>query len=99
MDVPHILTRLHCRAIRAVIRDPKQSRHILDTISRRATPAQWARYTVASTAIHIIDGSYTRLVEELRNKMYVNGRMHKKSKFLNTARTKIGQQCFAKRIN
>jgi len=66
------------------VRDSKQkiSRSVLDTISQRATPAEWARYTVASTAIHLINKSTTRQATELKQKMYINERMPQRSRFL-----------------
>jgi len=95
------LNSLHYRAIRAAVRDLKQeiSRPMLDTISQRATPAQWARYTVASTAIHLVNNSTTRLAKDLKNKMYINDRMPQRCRFFNSARTKIGKQCFINRLD
>jgi len=68
-----------------------QSNRRLDTISGRATPAQWAKYTVAFTAIKLINQSNTRLTNELRSRMYINDRVSRKCKFFNSARTKVGQ--------
>jgi len=78
------LYNLHYRALRAAVKDPKQqiSRPILDTISQRAMLAQWARYSVASTAICLINGSTTRLANEQRQKMCINDRMPKNADFL-----------------
>jgi len=86
-DIPYQswkkLNSLHYRALRAAAKDPKQeiSRPILDIVSQRATLAQWAKYSVASTAIHLINGSTTRLADELRQKMYINDRRPKNADF------------------
>jgi len=104
-DIPHHswkkLNSLHYRAKRAAVKDPKQkiSRQILDVVSKRPTPAQWARYSTAWTAISLINGATTRLADELRQKMYINDRMPMKSRFFNSARTKIGRQCFSNRLD
>jgi len=61
--------------------------------------AQWTRYWVASTAIYFINGSTTRLANELKLKMYINDRMPKRCRFFNSARTKVGKQCFSNRLD
>jgi len=95
------LNSLHYRAIRAAVKDPKQtiSRSLLDAISGRATPSQWAKFTVASTSIQLINESDTRIAIDLRNKMYINDRIPRRGKFFNTARTKIGQHRLSNRLN
>jgi len=87
--------------MRAAVRDLKQeiSRPVLDTISQRATPAQWARHTVSSTAIHLVNKLNTRIATELKHKIYINDSMPERCRFFNSARTKIGKPCFINRLD
>jgi len=53
----------HCRAISAAVRDHKSTipQAVLDFISKRAPPRQWANTTWASKAIGLINTSGTRI--------------------------------------
>jgi len=67
------LNNQHYRALRVAVRDAKRKlpRALLNIISKRATPRQWAKYTTTSTSIKLLNTSNTRIVKELRkNHLY-----------------------------
>jgi len=66
----------HYRALRAAVGDYKRKipKAVLDIISKRANPKQWANYTTASMAIKLCNGNETRLGELLRKRYYINDR-------------------------
>jgi len=69
---------------------------MLDIISKRATPKQWANYTTASMAIELYNGKETRLGETLRN---INDRQPKKGIFFDSSKYKIRKQSFVNRLH
>jgi len=70
--------------IRRTILQSDQSNHlgqkrsivstVLDIISKRAPPRQWANYSSASTAMWPFNPSDTRLATDLRKSAYINDR-------------------------
>jgi len=70
---------------------------VLDVISKRATPKQWANYTPASMAIKLYNGTETRVGEILRNRSYSNHRQPKKGIFFDNSKCKIEKQSFVNR--
>jgi len=89
------------KAIRAAVRDYKRSipRVMLDIISKRAPPRQWANYSSASTAMWLFNTSDTRLAMELRASAYINDRKPTRAKFCNTSLRKVGRQAMKNRLN
>jgi len=57
------LYRQHYRAIRAAARDHRRviSKAVLEVMAGRATPKKWAKYTVASTVIKLVNNSDSRI--------------------------------------
>ena len=95
------LNSAHYRAIRAALHIPtylKKPRTEIDEISGRATPAQWARYSLASTVITLYTSSDTNIAIHLRQSAYVNDRMPFRAKFIDYSRLKIGRQSLPNRI-
>jgi len=66
----------HYWAVRAAIGDNKRvkSRVLLNSLSKRATLKQLAKYAVASIWINLINNSDTRIAHELRKHIDVNDR-------------------------
>jgi len=91
----------HYRALRAAIGDYKRKipKAVLDIISKRATPKQWANYTTASMAIKLYNGNETRLGELLRKQCYINDRQPRRGIFFDNSKRKVGKQCFANRLH
>jgi len=89
----------HYRALRAALRDyKKRKRRIIDQESKRATPAEWSRYTLASTVIRLFNKSDTNIAITLRQHAYINDRLPMKAKFMDFSRLKIGRQSIYNRI-
>jgi len=65
---------------------------LLDIISKRAPPRQWAKYINASTAIKLINTSNTRIADSLRNNIYINDRKPHMGTFTDKSKLKIGRQ-------
>jgi len=94
------LNSQHYRAIRAAIRDCKNKipRTVLDVISKRARPRQWANYITASTVIKLHNTSNTRIAEQLRSAAYVNNRQPGRGTFVDNSKLKIGKQALQNRL-
>jgi len=75
------------------------SKNDLDVLSNRANPAQWANYLSASTAINLVTNDKTPIGRKLKSKLYVNDRRPGKVKFVNTAKTRIGEQDLSNRLS
>jgi len=95
------LNSIHYRVIRAAIKDYKRKvpRAVLNIISKRATPKQWARYTVAKTIIKLYNQNCTRLSTLLRKNSYVNDRNPGRAVFFGDAKRKIGRNCILNKLH
>jgi len=84
----------HYRILRTIHndRDCKIPRKDLDELSNRVNPSQGAQYITASTAITLVKNNDTPMGRKLKEKIYVNDRYPGKVKFINTTKTKIGEQ-------
>jgi len=71
---------------------------VLDIISKRAPPRQWANYSSASTAMLLFNHSDTRLAMGLRKSPYVNDRRSAHAKFCDTSVRKFGRQAMKNRL-
>jgi hypothetical protein len=69
-----------------------------DKISKRATPSEWANYSVASTVIKLFNNSDTGIGCFLRNAVYINDRQPGRGKFIDESRLKVGRQALPYRI-
>jgi hypothetical protein len=80
--------------MRVVIGDYKRkiSRSIIDTLTKWATPAEWAKYPVTSTVIKLYNKSDTKIANLLRNAAYENDIFPKRAKFIERSRLKVGCQ-------
>jgi len=87
------LNSIHYRVIRATICDYKKKvpRTMLNIISKRATPKQWAQYTIAKTVIKLFNKGDTRIGALLRQNSYVNDRNPGRATFFEDAKMKIGR--------
>jgi hypothetical protein len=91
----------HYRAIRAALKVYNIrlfGRQELDAMSKRATPKQWTRYSLASAVIKLYNFSDTNVANLLRDTSYVNDRMPLKARFFDRAKYKIGRQSLPNRI-
>ncbi len=90
----------HYRALRAVYGDYKMKlkRAELDKMSKRATPKEWAQYSIAATVIKMFNSSDTEMGHLLRRSVYINDRNPGKGKFIDKSRLKIGRQSLPYRI-
>jgi len=95
------LSSQHYRAIRAAVRDHRRKlpRGLLDIISKRAPPRQWAKYVNASTAIKLINTSNTRIADSLRSNMYINDRKPHMGTFIDKSKLKTGRQSLSNRLH
>jgi len=94
------LDRQHYRAIRAAIGDYKKKvpRSVLNIISKRATPKEWANYSSASTAIALYNQNNTRIGTELRNHGYINDRKPHRAIFPDVSKRMLGRHSFKNRL-
>jgi len=94
------LSNQHYRAIRAAVGDNRRKlpRGVLDVISKRAPPRQWAKYTNASTAIKLINTSNTRIADSLRENIYINDRKPHRGTYTDRSKFKIGRQSLPHRL-
>jgi hypothetical protein len=76
----------------------QHGRHELDSLSKRATPAVWTKYSLASTVIKLYNSSDAYIVKALRESSYVNDRMPYKDKFFGKFKYKVGRQSLPNRI-
>ena len=74
------------------------SRLELDKQTKRATPTEWAQYSIASSVIKLFNRSDTNIACQLRDSVYINDRMPLKGKFLDKSRLKIGKQALPNRL-
>ena len=74
------------------------SRNELDKISKRATPAELAHYSITLAVIQLFNHSDTNIAVQLRESGYINDRMPRKGKFIDKSRLKIGKQALPYRI-
>jgi len=90
----------HYRILRTIYNDRRcqLSRNELDKLSNRANPTQWSNYIAARIAITLANNDDTPMGRMLRTKVYRNDRRQGKVKFINTARTKIGEQDLSNRL-
>jgi hypothetical protein len=89
----------HYRAIRAALKDyKKRKRSLVDADAKRATPAEWSRYTMASTVIKLFNSSDTNIAKAIRESSYINDRLPRKAKFMDHSRLKVGRQSIYNRI-
>jgi len=77
----------------------KKFRSEIDTIAKRATPLQWAKYCNASTAIKMFNSENTSMAMELRLRAYINERTQQRATFFDDAKRKAGRQCFWNRLD
>jgi len=77
----------------------KMPRETLDRLSGEATPTQWAKYIVSSTAIKIMQDGTTPMEEKLWQRAYVNDRCPGKPSFINRSKLKIGRQSLTNRLD
>ncbi len=94
------LNAAHYRALRACLRDYKKrkSKLELNLESKRATPAEWGMYSIASTVIKLYNGSTTNISNLIRRSAYVNDRLPRRAKFIDRSRLVIGRQSIFNRI-
>ncbi len=94
------LNSTHYAAMRMVIGDYMRnlSRTDIDNMTKRATPAEWAKYSITSTVIKLYNESQTNIAQIIRNSAYVNDRLPRRAKFIDRSRLKIGRQTIIHRI-
>jgi hypothetical protein len=94
------LNSTHYAALRIVIGDymKTMSRADIDHQTKRATPSEWARYSITSTVIKLYNESETTITKLLRSTAYVNDRLPRRAKFIDKSRLKIGRQTILHRI-
>jgi len=94
------LNSQHYRAIRAAVKDVKRRipRVMLNIISKRATPRQWADYSIANAAINLINTSNTRIADELRANIYINDRLPRRGSFIDKSAYRVGRQSLTNRL-
>jgi len=71
---------------------------MLNIISKRATPRQWADYSTANTVINLGNTSNTRIADELRSDIYINDRLSQRGSFIDKSTYKVGEQKITKRL-
>jgi len=76
----------------------KIPRAMLDIISKRARPRQWANYITASTVIKLYNNSDTRIAEELCSNIYINDRQPRRGSFIDKSRRRAGRQKLTNRL-
>jgi len=89
------------RVIRATVCDfrKKVPRTTSNIISKRATPKQCARYTVAKTVIKLFNQGSTRIGALLRQNSYVNNRNPVKATFFGDTRKEIGRSYLLNKLH
>jgi hypothetical protein len=94
------LNSTHYACLRIVIGDHKRaiSRRDIDSMTKRATPTEWAKYSIASMVIHLYNNSDTLVANLLRAAAFVNDRLPRRAKFMDRSRLKIGKQSIVNRI-
>lgn len=95
------LNSIHYRAIRAAVNDFKKKipRTVLNIISKRATPKQWARYAIAKTVIKLYNKGCTRMGILLRQNSYVNDRNPGRAVFFGNAKRRSGRHCILNKLH
>ena len=90
----------HYSAFRAAIGFTRysSSRSEIDKLTKRATPVEWAQYSVALTIIKLFNQSDTNIMQALQEAVYVNDRMPGKGRFVDRLRLKVGKQSLPNRI-
>jgi len=68
-------------------------------MSARATPPEWAKCIVSSTAIKMLYNDKTPLAKILRKRAYINDRNSGKVTFSDISRIKIGRQALPNRLD
>jgi hypothetical protein len=76
----------------------KMKRDELDKLSKRATPVEWANYSIAATVIKLFNSSDCNIANALRSSVYINDRTPGRGKFIDRSRLKIGRQSLPYRI-
>jgi len=76
------------------------SRTELITLTGRATPIQWMRYSNTKQVItlYLLKDRSTRLGLKLLNQAYINERTHGRATLMDFSRLKIGKQSFLNRL-
>jgi hypothetical protein len=94
------LNSVHYRALRMLLGDFRNvmKRDEIDSITKRATPIEWANYCITSTVIWLYNQSYTRIANELRSAAYVNDRLPYRARFIDKSKLQIGRQAIKNRI-
>jgi len=64
----------------------------------RANPSQWSYHIAASTAIVFANINDALMVRKLRSKIYINNRHPGRVKFIDTVKSKIGEQDLGNRL-
>jgi len=64
-----------------------------------ANPKRWANYIAASAAMNRVTNDETPMGRKLKSKIYVNDRCPGKVKFVNTAKTRIGERDLINRLS
>lgn len=87
----------HYRALRVIYGEA--SRQHLDLIGGRATPDEWADYSLAKLAARMVRlGSPVRLLEQTVKNSYSERRQHGRIFFYDSSVRKIGKQCLKNRL-
>ncbi len=96
-DLKQKIRSAHYRALRVIHGNEK--RDVLDTIGRRATPDEWADYSVGKfLARTIIRGKPVRLNEEILQNSYSERRQRGRLFFYDNSVRKVGRQCIKNRL-
>ncbi len=96
----HLKRRIHSahyRALRLVFGE--DSRQNLDKKCKRASPDEWSNYCLAKmTAMMMIKGYPSRLLQTVATNSYVEGRQRGRMFFFDSSKRKIGRQCIRNRL-
>jgi len=68
-------------------------------MSKRATPTQWAKYTVRSCTIKMIRDGTTPLAKKMRDAKYINHRKPHRGKFIRTVKGMTGREALSNRFD
>ena len=96
-----LLNTSHYKALRIAVGDHqrKWSREKLNETCQRATPKEWAHYTVASMVATVILTEEPKVLHDaIQQQMTVNDRKPGRPKFYDSSRLKVGRQSLQNRI-
>lgn len=71
---------------------------MLNIITKRAKPRQWAEYSTANTVINLVTTSNTSIADELRSNIYINDRLPQRGSFIDKSTHKVGKQNITNRL-